>query len=181
MWFRLRFRANVAWTSAGVMTVPWGGPWNITVKLHYEGQGAEEEKLAELEGLKCEVSAQFQPSPQVQRIFQELRNAVRGKEADEDWYWDLRELPSFFRSFIQDMREQLSRPANRTIQLLRWRFDLYGSRQVGRQQAFEWSLDGNSWWPTPYDLRAGLDLYGEPINPSPALGETSSDRELGDL
>jgi hypothetical protein len=178
MWFQLQFRANVIWTSAGVMTVPWGGPFNIAVTLRSKGLDSEEEQL---EGLKCQALAQLQASPEALQIFQELQAGVQGKEADEDWYWELRELPKAFQSFIRDVQEQLSRPAHRIIRLLRWRFDLTGSREVSSWQSFQWSLDGNSWWPMPHSLIAGLDLFSESINPSPDLGEISTEAALSDL
>jgi hypothetical protein len=165
--------------STGVMTVHWGGPLNITVTLHSDEQGSEE--LKKREGLNCRTLAEFEPSPEIQQIFQELQYGAQGKDLADDWYWELSELPALFQSFIWDVQEQLLQPADKVIRLLRWRFDLTGSREVSSQQTFEWSLDGNSWWPVPYDLIARLDRYAEAINPSPVLGEASTDGKLSDL
>jgi hypothetical protein len=63
-------------------------------------------------------------------------------------YVDERFLPQAMRDYLRPVHEMMKDACERVLSVIRWRYDLAGRPLNFTHHNYDWSLDGQTWYPT---------------------------------
>lgn len=77
-------------------------------------------------------------------------------------------FPEVFRTFLKEVRDELSDYARRTVSTFRWRVNHEGLHDPISTRGLHWSIDNKFWHPAPTELNVRARLIG-PVRSHPSV------------
>lgn len=159
--------------SDGSLIFDYGGPHGVKVELRQPSK-EEQSKGHRSEHAFCTATSTTQPNERVTEIFANIQaDKILPSDSSERAATEystpdgirvripaLNDFPEHFRSFVNNVSDELRDFAYQTIAVLRWRANELGPHNPISTRGLHWSPDGAFWHPMPANLHVRVETRG---------------------